>query len=92
MTYQIEVDSIPFVASSCLGFEAENRINLHKEFRIVDIDFASQDETWTQPWGENKTIRNHYNEMAVHLSDAAATKLILRFRVFDDGGRIPLRI
>ncbi len=85
MTYQIEVDSIPFVASSCLGFEAENGINLHKEFRIVDIDFATQDETWTQPWGENKTIRNHYNEMAVHLSDAAATKLILRFRVFDDG-------
>lgn len=85
MTYQIEVDSIPFVASSCLGFEAENGINLHKEFRIVDIDFTTQDETWTQPWGENKTIRNHYNEMAVHLSDAAATKLILRFRVFDDG-------
>lgn len=85
MTYQIEVDSIPFVASSCLGFEAENGINLHKEFRIVDIDFTTQDETWTQPWGENKTVRNHYNEMAVHLSDAAATKLILRFRVFDDG-------
>ena len=85
MTYQIEVDSIPFVASSCLGFEAENGINLHKEFRIVDIDFTTQDETWTQPWGENKTVRNHYNEMAVHLSDAVATKLILRFRVFDDG-------
>ena len=85
MTYQIEVDSIPFVASSCLGFEAENGINLHKEFRIVDIDFTTQDETWTQPWGENKTVRNHYNEMAVHLSDAVATKLILRFRIFDDG-------
>ncbi len=37
MTYQIEVDSIPFVASSCLGFEAENGINLHKEFRIVEL-------------------------------------------------------
>lgn len=52
---------------------------------FIVIDFTTQDETWTQPWGENKTIRNHYNEMAVHLSDAAATKLILRFRVFDDG-------
>lgn len=52
---------------------------------FIVIDFTTQDETWTQPWGENKTIRNHYNEMAVHLSDAAVTKLILRFRVFDDG-------
>ena len=40
---------------------------------------------WKQPWGENKNIRNKYNEMAVHLSDGARVDLTLRFRVFDDG-------
>ncbi len=37
-------------------------------------------------WGENKSIRNHYNEMAVCLSDEADTKLTpFAFGVFDDG-------
>ena len=43
------------------------------------------DETWKPVWGETATIRNHYNEMAVHLSDTTNTKLTLRFRIFDDG-------
>lgn len=43
---------------------------------------TSVDETWTQPWGENKTIRCHYNEMVVGTD---GDRLIVRVRVFDDG-------
>ena len=85
MTYQVSVGDTVFIVPSLLGFEANDGVNLSDSFRIVGTDFTPHDETWTQPWGENKTIRNHYNEMAVHLSDAANTKLTLRFRVFDDG-------
>ena len=85
MTYRVEVGDTVFIAPSMLGFEANNGVNLSGNFHVVDTDFTTQDEVWTQPWGENKTIRNHYNEMAVHLSDTAKTKLTLRFRVFDDG-------
>ena len=68
-----------------MGFKAEAGINLSDNFQVTGTDFATHDQTWTQPWGENKTIRNHYNEMAVHLSDTTNTKLTLRFRIFDDG-------
>ena len=45
----------------------------------------SKDEIWTQAWGENKKNRNHYNEMAVSLTNKDQVELTLRFRVFDDG-------
>lgn len=52
---------------------------------MVNTVFTDKDEIWTQPWGENKTNRNHYNEMAVLLKNAANVELTLRFRAFDDG-------
>lgn len=85
IAYQVNIGDTLFIKPSMLGFEANNGVNLSGNFHVVDTDFTTQDEVWTQPWGENKTIRNHYNEMAVHLSDTAKTKLTLRFRVFDDG-------
>lgn len=85
MTYQIQVNDTAFITPSPLGFKAKDGINLSDKFHVTGTDFDTVDETWTQPWGENKTLRNHYNEMAVHLSDSADTKLTIRFRVFDDG-------
>ena len=85
MTYQVSVGDTAFVTPSLLGFLAKDGVNLAEGFKVINTDFTTHDETWTQPWGENKNIRNHYNEMAVHLSDTTNTKLTLRFRIFDDG-------
>lgn len=74
-----------FIDDSRLGFEAKDGLNLKDAFEIVDIRFSSEDETWEQPWGENKIIRNHYNEMAVDLINEDSIFLTMRFRVFDDG-------
>lgn len=63
----------------------KNGVPLSDALEIVDVDHSSSDETWTQPWGENKTIRNRYNEMAIHLSDGKDVSLVIRFRAFDDG-------
>lgn len=84
LVYQVAVNGVPFILPSPLGFEEKSGINL-SAFQLEGTDFESKDETWTQPWGENKSIRNHYNEMAVRLKDEAGTRLTLRFRVFDDG-------
>lgn len=85
MAYRISINDSSFIAPSQLGFEANNGINLYKDFQITGTDFSTEDEVWTQPWGENKSIRNHYNEMAIHLKDSKATRLTIRFRAFDDG-------
>ena len=85
MTYGVTVGGSAFITPSVMGFEGRDGVNLSKGFKIENTEFTSADETWTQPWGENKSIRNHYNEMAVQLKDPANTLLTLRFRVFDDG-------
>lgn len=85
MTYGVSVGETPFINPSVMGFESRDGVNLSKGFQIENTEFTTKDEIWTQPWGENKSIRNHYNEMAVHLKDQANTQLTLRFRVFDDG-------
>src|SRR5690606_20260189 len=47
-----------------------------------DVEYAkdSFDETWEQPWGEQRYIRNNYNELALK-----ADSFTVRFRLFDDG-------
>ena len=47
----------------------------------------SVDETWEQPWGERRYVRNRYNELraAPRREDGAGRRLDVVFRVFDDG-------
>lgn len=62
------------------------KANLYSGFEIKDTKTASFDETWTPVWGEEKEIRNHYNELAVTLDQPANNRyIIIRFRLFNDG-------
>lgn len=60
--------------------------SLYDGFTIVDTKATSNDDTWQPVWGESKDIRNHYNELAVTLDQKSTDrKMIIRFRLFDDG-------
>ena len=60
--------------------------NLHSGFVLADTATAAFDETWETVWGENRFIRNRYNELAVTLRQPAqARSLVIRFRLYDDG-------
>ena len=85
MFYDVKVDDSIFIDDSQLGFDAKDGLNLKNSFEIIKTEFSSKDETWEQIWGENKVIRNHYNEMAIHLANIDSTYLIIRFRLFNDG-------
>ena len=85
MVYQVSVNGQPFILPSELGFEEKSGLNLKDGFQVVNTAFESLDETWSQPWGENKVIRSHYNEMAVNLKNEEDVKLTIRVRVFNDG-------
>ena len=56
-------------------------------FKMGKVTRSSLDETWSQPWGEDAQVRNHYNEMRVHLQEKKMKKrnLDVVFRAFDDG-------
>lgn len=85
MTYRVQVGDTAFILPSSLGFEARNGVNLSHGFHVVNTGFHKKNETWTQPWGENKQLTNNYQEMAVNLEDSIGTHLTLRFRLFNDG-------
>ena len=61
--------------------------NLGENSRINDIKHSTFDETWTQPWGEERDVRNHYNEMRVSITEQGESpkEFFVVFRVFDDG-------
>ena len=85
MLYQVDVNKKAFIAPSELGLTGKNGVNLSDKFRVKEYKYDSVNENWTMPWGENKQHNNHYNEMAVYLSNSEGTELVTRFRVFDDG-------
>ena len=55
------------VLPSRLGYTLLDRDNLDGGFTLTDSAFNSFDETWEPVWGEEASIRNHYNELLVTL-------------------------
>ncbi|MES2447547.1 MAG: glycoside hydrolase family 97 protein [Bacteroidota bacterium] len=86
-TYQLNYKNKQIVKSSKLGLELKNdKKSLLNDFTIADTKTTSFDESWSPVWGEVKTIRNHYNELAITLNQKESNRqIIIRFRLFNDG-------
>jgi alpha-glucosidase len=84
-SYSVSYKQKPAILKSALGFDL-NDGGMKSGFKLLGSKTSSHDETWTQPWGEQKTIRNHYNELTVTLQQTTQPerKLQIVFRVFDD--------
>jgi len=84
--YRLDYMQRAIIKQSRLGFELLDMESLLEGFSVVDVEKSTFDETWEPVWGEVKTIRNHYNEMAVTLEQESTRRImVIRFRVFDDG-------
>lgn len=85
--YSITRNGKTVIEPSRLGFLLTDQPKLERNFEIASTETASHDDTWEQPWGEWRFIRNHYNELRIHLQEkvAPARKLDVVFRVYDDG-------
>ena len=86
-TYQLNYGAKPVLKPSRLGIFLQYQPGLNQGFTIAKTDSSQHDDTWTPVWGEVAHIRNHYRELAVTLQQpvAGGHRLVLRFRVFDDG-------
>ena len=96
--YSLDRAGKPVILPSKLGFTLEWRDDLAHAFVLKDHAYDSFDETWEPVWGEEASIRNHYNELLVTLEQPAgsvesmdestktkATVMQIRFRLYDDG-------
>lgn len=86
-SYTVHYKNKAVIKPSKLGFELEkDPVSLLNGFTILDTKTSTFNENWKPVLGEVATINNHYNELAVTLNQAnTQRKLILRFRVFNDG-------
>ena len=86
-TYQVSHGETQVLDPSELGFVFKDKDSLYRDFEIVGVQERNFDKQWDQVWGEKKTIRNHYNELAIQLQETGdkKRKLNLEFRAYDDG-------
>ena len=85
--YRIYRKGKELVGESRIGFILTDAPKIDRNMELVSFDTSTFDETWQQPWGEWKNIRNHYNELVATFQEKTGLKRILRvrFRIYDDG-------
>lgn len=84
-TYQLNYKQKTVLKPGKLGIELKNQSGFTQEFKLQEVKISKTDETWNPVWGEVKTIRNQYNELAISLEQSDKKLIIIRFRLFDDG-------
>ncbi len=68
------------------GKDTVSRSSLYDHFTVVKVARKSSDTNWVPVWGEERSIRDHYNELAVTLQQHTTERLMrIRFRLFDEG-------
>lgn len=67
-TYSVSFAGEQIVKPSKMGFVLADATRLDRDFSVVGVTRDSQDETWTPVWGENATIRNHYNSLTIDMA------------------------
>ena len=84
--YSVTYKGKPVILPSKLGLELADGPDMMDGFCQTAVESSSFDETWQPVWGENKEIRNHYNELLVKMDQPRCyRKMNIRFRVYDDG-------
>lgn len=86
-TYSLTYKKKDVIKTSKLGIETKDVPSFLNGFTITDTQKSTFDETWQPVWGEQKNIRNHYNELLVTLTQKAEKDrfIRIRFRLFNDG-------
>lgn len=85
--YKVRYRGQQVIAGSRLGLRFAGDAELPSDVQIHALGRRSQDESWEQPWGERRYIKDRYNELLVRLSAASGVirHFDLRVRVYDDG-------
>jgi alpha-glucosidase len=85
--YIVNRDGTTLLTPSRLGFVFRGQPPLRDSLAIVDSSRSTFDETWTQPWGEVRRVRNHYHELKISVQETTGPRrqFTLAVRAFNDG-------
>ena len=85
--YKVTHNNGTIIDVSTMGFDFKDQPSMDNGFEMIGGSEKTVNETWQMPWGEQRDVINHYNEMVVHLQETTAPnrKLDIYFRAYDDG-------
>jgi len=87
LAYEVKRKGDTVIAPSRLGFILTDVPKLDRNFALDKVETSSFDQTWEQPWGERRYIRDNHNELRVTVVQTRYEnrKMTVVFRLFDDG-------
>lgn len=85
--YRFSSNGKSVIEPSLLGFEFQELKKMTDGFKVINTEQHTVNETWSQPWGEFKKVKDNHNELIVHLKEVKGDQRLVDiiFRVFDDG-------
>jgi len=86
-TYQLNYKNKSVINNSTLGIELQNLPSMMNGFSVINTIQNTVDETWSPILGEEKNIRNNFNELVVGLKQEKNNNrsIQIRFRLYNDG-------
>ncbi len=85
--YKVTHQGKNIIEPSTMGFEFNDQEAMDSGFEMIGGSERTFNETWEMPWGEQRFVENHFNEMKVQLRETNAPnrELDIYFRAYDDG-------
>ncbi len=84
--YAVYYGGKPIIKPSEMGFKLADNASFTDHFSLSSSETKTVDTTWSPVWGEVNRIRNHYQQLTVHLAQSnPARAMDIIFRVFSDG-------
>ncbi len=85
--YKVSYRGEEVVGASHLGYRFKDHPALEEGLTLTGAVRASKDETWEQPWGERRVMRDAHNELLAQFAttEKKPRRFALRLRAFDDG-------
>ncbi len=85
--YLVKHNSKIIIDSSLMGFDFKTQKGFINNFKIKNTSTETQKETWEMPWGEQRSVLNHYSQLKVELEESAPPHRPwnIYFRAYDDG-------
>ena len=85
--YKIVFNDKTVIDSSLFNFDFKDQNTFGSNLKIVNSTTSSFDETWKTVWGEQKYVRDNYNELKIEVKEKSdlQRRCFIVFRVFNDG-------
>ncbi|MDH3269140.1 MAG: glycoside hydrolase family 97 catalytic domain-containing protein, partial [Ignavibacteria bacterium] len=85
--YIVDFSNKRVIDTSYFSFDFQDQKSFGTNLEIVNASTSTFDETWETVLGEQRYIKNNYNELKVEVEERgeAGRKCFIVFRVFNDG-------